>query len=68
MLELAEYLIKVGQEMQLKNGIVWLLVWIGICHCRIAKIKNEVDNITNSILSLGLAVWPMRRISSVRIN
>ena len=52
MLELTEYLIKVGQEMQLKHGVVWLLVWIGISQCRLAKIENEVDNITKTAKSL----------------
>ena len=34
--------------MQLKRGVLWLLVWIGIGRNRLAKIKNEVDDITQT--------------------
>ena len=52
MLELAEYLTKVGHEINLKRDVAWLLVWIGICQCRLAKIENEVNNITKTAKSL----------------
>ena len=55
MLELAEYLRKVGQEMHLKCDVAWLLVWIGISSAgrnRLPKIKNEVDNITKTATSV----------------
>ena len=50
--------------MQLKCGIVWLLIWIGIASAgrdRLAKIENEVDKTVKSpfllsIPSLGLVV------------
>jgi len=39
MLELAEYLTKVGQVINMKHNVVWLLVWNGICQCKIRRSK-----------------------------
>ena len=33
-LELAEYLIKVEEEINMKCDVVWLFVWNGICQCK----------------------------------
>ena len=34
MLELAEYLIKVGQERNMKRGVLWLLIWMASASAR----------------------------------
>jgi len=42
MLELAEYIIKVEQEINMKCDVVWLLIWNGICQSRRSRLAKAV--------------------------